>query len=193
MKPWEKLLVNLWRWATKGWRRFITIPVFLLFVLVPALGGLIENYKKVAEVVSPYVVKPTVVLTHDELELIKDEEWGLIVATATSEREAETARNEFKKAYMGAHHVNQMGQPIWENDIFVLRDPREKGRWVVAIDMYPGPSSREEIQAGVLEMINSEKEANVRGQPLEGWLNGAAPYRFTRAEFEKHYGRITNL
>jgi hypothetical protein len=192
MKPWEKILADLWKVATKGWRRFVTIPVFLLFVLLPALGGVLESYKKVVKVVIPYVIKPTTTLSHDEAELIKDEEWGLIVATAPSEPKAREARDEFKKAYIAAHHVNWRGQSIWENDIFVLRDPREKGRWIVAIDMFPGPSSREALQAGILEMINSEKGANVRGEPLEGWLNGAAPYRFTRAEFEKRYGRITN-
>src|SRR5205823_2913808 len=99
----------------------------------------------------------------------------------------------FADVYMQAGHVNDEGEPIWKNDILVVRDPRESGKWLVAIDMYPGPSSREALQNGVLEMIASEKEHGRRGQPLERWLNGSAPYRFTIKEFEEHWGKVTNL
>ena len=59
--------------------------------------------------------------------------------------------------------------------------------------MYPGASSRRDLQDGVIGMIETESRNNVRGQPLERWLNGSAPYRFTKIEFEKLYGNINNL
>ena len=30
----------MWAWLTRGRRRYATIPIFLVFVIVPALGGL---------------------------------------------------------------------------------------------------------------------------------------------------------
>jgi hypothetical protein len=94
--------------------------------------------------------------------------------------------------YQKSGHRNAKGQLIWENDLLVLRDPREKGRWIFAIDMYDGKSSRDEIQRGVSEMIESERMQGVRGQPLERKLNGSAPYYFTRRQFEDVYGRVLN-
>jgi len=112
MKPWERLLADMWLWLTRGRRRYVTIPIFLVFVAVPAVGGLIENYAKISGVVVPFLVRPATAIDQDERDLIEQEEWGLIVATATSEGKAIKAREEFKKVYLVAHHLNSAGQPI---------------------------------------------------------------------------------
>ncbi len=190
MKPWEEKLVYFWNWATKGRRSWLSIPLLLAFVLLPALGGLVESYQKVFTFVSPYFRAKETHLTPDEKDLLDQEEWGLIVARASSESDAEKKRTDFMGAYRKSGHLNAAGQLIWENDVLIVRDPREAGVWLVAIDMYPGPASREQLQQGVLEMIESERATGTRGEPLQRWLNGSAPYRFTKAEFELTYGKI---
>ena len=97
MKPWEKVLVDLWAWSTKGRRRYAAIPIYLVFIIVPAFGGLIEKYGKVVAFAKPFVVTPTTELTTEERDLIEKEEWGLVVATAPTEEKANTAKEDFKK------------------------------------------------------------------------------------------------
>jgi hypothetical protein len=190
MKPWEEKLVALWSWATKGKRSSLSIPLLFAFVLLPAVAGLAESYQKLFTYAAPYFHPKVTHLSPDEKDLLDQDEWGLIVARASSESDAEKKRSEFMEAYRQSGHLNSAGQLIWQNDILMVRDPREAGVWLVAIDMYPGPASREQLQQGVLEMIASERAARTRGEPLERWLNGSAPYRFTKAEFEMTYGKI---
>jgi len=190
MKPWEEKLVAFWNWVTRGRRSWLSIPLLLVFVLLPALGGFVESYQKLYTYVAPYFLSKTTHLTPDEKDLLDQEEWGLIVARADSESNAEKKKSEFMEAYRKSEHRNAAGQLIWENDVLIVRDPREAGVWLVAIDMYPGSASREQLQQGVLEMIQSERVAGTRGEPLQRWLNGSAPYRFTKVEFELTYGKI---
>jgi hypothetical protein len=190
MKPWEEKLVALWNWATKGKRSWLSIPILFIFILVPASVGTVESYQKLFTYITPMFRHNITHLSPDERDLLDQDEWGLIVARTNSESDAERKKEEFMAAYRQSGHRNSAGQLIWENDVLVVRDPREAGIWLVAIDMYPGPASREQLQAGVLEMIASEREAGVRGEPLERWLNGSAPFHFTKAEFEKTYGKI---
>jgi hypothetical protein len=193
MKPWETLLVKWWTWATAGKRGLVSIPLMLLFVILPAASGFLKSYSELYAAVIPLFRPQTTEISPDEMGMLKQEEWGLIVASANSDKEARDRRDEFKRIYLLANHKNSAGQAIWENDLLIVRDPRQRERWIVVIDMYPGPSSRKQLQDGVLEMIEAEKRSGVRGEPLARWLNGSAPYRFTRREFEKRYGRFTNL
>ncbi|WP_156924404.1 hypothetical protein [Derxia gummosa] len=190
MKPWEEKLVALWNWATKGRRSWLSIPLLLVFVLLPALGGFVKSYQELFAKIAPYFHSKETHLSQDEKDLLDQEEWGLIIARANSESDAEKKRNDFMDAYRQSGHRNVAGQLIWKNDVLIVRDPGEAGVWLVAIDMYPGPASREQLQQGVLEMIESERATGTRGEPLQRWLNGSAPYRFTKAEFELTYGNI---
>lgn len=190
MKPWEEKLVALWNWATKGNRSWFSVPLLIIFFLVPASAGMVESYQNLFTHLAP-LFRPNIThLSPEERDLIDQDEWGLIVARTNSESDAERKRQEFKTVYHQSTHRNTAGQLIWENDILVVRDPREVGAWLVAIDMYPGPASREQLQSGVLEMIDSERTAGIRGEPLQRWLNGSAPFHFTKAEFETTYGKI---
>ena len=192
-EPWKKALATAWRCLTVGRLKYVTIPVFLVAVILPATVGFIDGAKNVYGYIVPLFVTPTTLITPEERDLLEQEEWGLIVDTADSKSEAKERLAEFKNIYLQSGHTNYMNQAIWKNDILLVRDPRKVGRWLVVIDMYPGPSTRSALQAGVNEMIESEREANIRGEPLERWLNGSAPYQFERIIFEKTYGKIVNL
>lgn len=192
-EPWKIIFANIWRYLTSGRIKYITIPIFLVAVFLPAVTGFVDGVKKIYGYVSPFLITQTTLITPEERELLENEEWGLIVYTADSKTDAKERFAEFKKVYMQSGHKNFANQAIWENDIHVVRDPRKAGRWLVVIDMYPGSSSRTQLQAGVVEMIESEKAKNIRGEPLERWLNGSAPYKFIIADFERVYGKIENL
>ena len=166
------------------------MPLFVLLFLIPATAGLVDSYSKAFAYLRPLLPLSATELSPDQRELLDQEEWGLIVASAPSETDAARLRNDFKEAYGQSGHKNANGELIWQNDILVVRDPRTVGKWLVVIDMYPGPASRESIQTGVSEMLVAEQRTGVRGDPLERWLNGSAPYRFTKTEFEATYGKI---
>lgn len=190
MKPWEELFVKGWIWVTAGKRKILTVPLFVVLFLLPATLGLWEAYGKAFAAIKSFLPQGPVELTGDEHDLLDEDEWGLIIATAQSEADAARKRDDFKGVYSQSDHKNANGELIWINDILVVRDPRLAGRWLVTIDMYSGPASRKELQEGVLEMLDTERKARVRGEPLQRWLNGSAPYRFTKAEFESTYGSI---
>jgi hypothetical protein len=190
MKPWEEMFLKLWSWATFGRRKMFTVPLFLVLFLLPASFGLWNSYGKAIAQIKLLLPQAPVELSGDEHDILDNDEWGLIVASAQSEADAARKRDEFKSIYSLSGHKNANGELIWINDILVVRDPRLSGRWLVCIDMYPGPASREQLQTGVLDMLAAERQTGVRGDPVQRWLNGSAPYKFTKAEFERTYGKI---
>jgi hypothetical protein len=58
--------------------------------------------------------------------------------------------------------------------------------------MYPGPASRAEIQDGFNDMLTVVDASRDAQDTLGHWLNGSAPFLYSRAEFERRYGRIGN-
>lgn len=194
-KPWETIMSDLWGTLTRGWLKYVTIPVFLLGTAILLADSIMKTqiYTSAANFVKTEFIPRYTALSKDENELVTDEEWGVIVADAESEAAAEKARGDFMSVYRLSKHLNAAGQLIWENDIRILRDPTNVGRWVVAIDMFTGQSSENCMHIGIADMIDAEKAADVRGYPLASWLATARLHKFTRAEFERAYGHITNV
>ena len=186
-KPWESIWLALWRLTTGGRRRFITIPLFVLFVTMPAIAGFTDGLGKLRAF---FYKPPTAPLSRDEWDVYEQDEWVLVLDTTNTFEQANKEREQFKIDYSRLGHKNFNGQDIWSNDVLVVRSPRRAGQWLVVIDMYDGQSSRQEIQAGVDEMLqvaSGDRDiANVTGR----WLNGAAPAQMMKSDFIRLYGDI---
>ena len=128
-------------------------------------------------------------------------EWVLRLATTDNADEAKTIRTDFLKNYQDFGHVNASNDPIWKNDVHVVRDIQQKGSWLVVIDMYPGASSEQCMKEGRDEMIavlnHKPKETGPGG--YRDWYNRlgyllirAQPLCYDIAKFEKINGKILN-
>jgi hypothetical protein len=167
----------------------LTVPLFVIFIAVPAIAGFVDGYWKLANVISEWTTTKLSYPTPEEKEVLDQEEWVLRIASYGSKEEAEHKSKEFKEVYRASGHINVKGKPIWINDILVVRDPKEKGRWLIVIDQYPGASSRQAQQDGLKEMlgcITTRELENTFGR----WLKGAAPFHYTKKDFESTYGLI---
>ena len=136
-KPWEAVLVKLWRKTTEGRRGYVTLPLLTLAILLPAAAGLADSYTKLAGMISELLGPRENHISKDERDVYLGSEWTLRIDSADGEEKATKLRDEFRSVYLTSGHVNFEGKPIWKDDILVVRDIRSKGRWIVVIDMYP--------------------------------------------------------
>src|SRR5262249_13072493 len=89
--------------------------------------------------------------TLDEITCLN--EWVLRIAAADSRDDAKQNKTDFLQYYQHFGHVNAGKEPIWMNDVHVVRDIHQKGKWLVVIDMYPGASSEQCMKEGKAEML----------------------------------------
>lgn len=126
-------------------------------------------------------------------------EWVLVIAAAESEEKAKASREKFLERYRRFGHTNRSGTPIWENNVWVTRDPSTPEKWLVVIDQYEGASSEECQIAGRNEMIHvlDSKPDTGDANGKRAWedsighfLRDARPLCYDLATFEKTYGRV---
>jgi hypothetical protein len=121
----------------------------------------------------------------------------LKLAGENSQTAAEQTRARFLDDYRAFGHVNDLGQPIWENDVHVVRDPVHASEWLVVIDMYPGASTRECMEFGKAEMVevlNAKPAEQQRGwdNRIGRMLKPAEAVCYDFSEFERTNGKILN-
>jgi hypothetical protein len=121
----------------------------------------------------------------------------LRLAGENSQAAAEQTRAKFLDDYKGFGHVNYLGQPIWQKNVHVGRDPEHASEWLVVIDMYPGASTREYMESGKAEMV-AVLDAKPADQQRE-WNDGigrllrpAEPLCYDFSEFERTNGKVLN-
>jgi hypothetical protein len=182
-----------WLWRTL--RSTLAGRLLIWVFVVLAAVAWIEDQFKVSAKLWALFKTPTTYATTDEITCLN--EWVLKLAGENSQTAAEQTRARFLDDYKRFGHVNYLGQPTWENDIHVVRDPIHHGEWLVVIDMYPGASTRECMESGKAEML-----AVLRGKPADQrreWdnrigrlLEPAEPLCYDFAEFERTNGRVLN-
>ena len=94
-KPWESIWLALWRLTTGGRRRFITIPLFVLFVTMPAIAGFTDGLGKLRAF---FYKPPTAPLSRDEWDVYEQDEWVLVLDTTNTFEQANKEREQFKIA-----------------------------------------------------------------------------------------------
>jgi hypothetical protein len=164
------------------------------FVAIAVLSWLVNQFE-VFDKLRVLVKTSTTYATTDEITCLN--EWVLKLAGENSQAAAEQTRAKFLDDYAGFGHKNYLSEPIWKNDVHVVRDPVHPGEWLVVIDMYPGASTRECMDSGKAEMVkildemppDRQRDWNNR---IGRMLRPAEPLCYDFAEFEHTNGKILN-
>lgn len=164
------------------------------FVGLGVIGYLVGQFEVFGKIRAMFKT-PTTYATPDEITCLN--EWVLKLAGENSQSAAEQTRAKFLDDYKSFGHVNFHGEPIWQNDVHVVRDPMHANEWLVVIDMYPGASTRECMESGKGEMVAllDAKPASVRRQwdnRIGRILRPAEPLCYELSDFERTNGKILN-
>jgi hypothetical protein len=180
-KPWEQIPAKIWHWLVKGWKRYITIPIFILLFIIPIIFH--DSYKKCYSFFHDLFENKKSFPTKDEADVFN--EWVVLISTFNDKIEAEKQLKKFKEVYKSSIHE------VWKDDIFFVRNAKQENQWQIVIDAYPGSSSKEDVQGSIDNMW-----AYCRTRELENtlghWLNGATPIFYDSLKFVKTYGHIEN-
>jgi hypothetical protein len=193
-KPVDKVEAEAWRRLKPPWRGRVAWVIFGLTVF-GALVGLVDNLDKVRG----WLESRTVYVTPDEITCLN--EWVLRLAQTDNETDATRLRSDFLNEYKDFGHVNAGNEPIWINNVHVVRDIQEKAKWLVVIDMYPGASTQQCMIEGkreMLEVLDSKPDGMLPGNrrhwedTIGHFLRPAAPLCYDLKEFESTNGKIQN-
>jgi len=199
VETWICLLKSLWNWSRKTHGSGLNHPgaaeLCGWFSGSRAWGlvGLVENVDKIRSWFETRVAY----VTQGEITCLN--EGVLRIAESDSEARANEMRSEFLASYRTFGHVNDQGQPIWENDVHTVRDINLRDKWLVAIDMYPGASSKQCMVEGKNEMLSvlEGKPAYPAANDRRTWenrigrfLHPAEPLCYEFAKFEKVNGTV---
>ena len=139
----EKLTKWPWLWVKKKFWAVI-VGILAIGVLVWFLS--IDNESLTVKDLNPTKVaseKITSTLRQGEYAALN--EWVAAISTWSRKEDAEEQAKLFKEQYLKFETVKRKANnefyPLWRDDIWAVRHPRVKDRWVVIIDMWYGTSS----------------------------------------------------
>jgi hypothetical protein len=187
-KPWDDEILKLWRFSTKGYRKALTLPLVAVFILIPALAGLFDSYSKILAKLSDIVTLEKSVPSKSESDVFN--EWIIVIGHAKSEQSAKELMSDFKNSYLASGHLNYKNEPIWVNDIFHVRHPKEKSIWLVVIDAFPGESSEKKVKEGLDEMAQLAFSSRKLTNTLGHFLYGSSVIYYKKSDFIDTYGKI---
>ena len=168
---------------TAGRLRYVTIPFFVIFVAVPALAIFVRSYVDLAKSLGDWLSRPTSRPTKAEKDVL--DEWVLVIESADSARDGRESLDRFAASY------ERSGQSEWRDDILLVRDPVERGKWLVVVDLVGGKGSRAEVSREYDVML---KWLDVQGgtifTDLGRWLHDCHPLLYDRELFQETYGVI---
>lgn len=180
MEPWNKIIIDIWSWLTKGWRRYITIPVFVLGFTIPLFFN--DSYIKLYSAINDFLSTKVSYPSKDEIDVLN--EWIVLISVFDEKSEAQIEYEKFKKVYTQSNH------DVWGNDIFLVRNPTKQGEWFITIDVYPGQSTKDDVQGSIENMWKYCQLTRDLENTLGHWLNGARPIFYDSTKFVNTYGKI---
>lgn len=190
-EPWKELLAELWREVTAG-RKWLAISLVLIVIVIPGVFGIVTFYWSSLSSLYALLSQKNSTLSKDEENLRN--EWVAVVAYFQSEQAAREQRAVLRELYEKYETVQREGKngpyALWRDDIVVVRDPEMAGRWIIAIDMYYGPSTAPVVSAElarVARLGNSDPEAQNTYQRM---FVSSKVLCYSQKAFEKTYGRI---
>lgn len=190
-EPWKELLAELWRTATNG-RKWLAIALVLLIIVVPGAFGLVTFYASTVTTIYAVLSPKSSTLSKDEENLRN--EWVAVVAYFPSEQLAREQQKLFRDLYEKYETVLRSGAngayALWRDDIVVARDPKVAGRWIIAVDMFYGPSTAPVVSAElarVARLGGGDPEAQNTYQRM---FVSSEVLCYSQDKFEKTYGRI---
>jgi hypothetical protein len=192
--PVEEVTKTIWQWLGQRWG----LRLAVILVAVAALTWITNTADLFQKLRASLETRETYA-TPDEITCLN--EWVLRLAATDSQTQATQIQTDFLKNYQDFGHVNRGNEPIWKNDVHVVRDIQQKDKWLVVIDMYPGASSAQcmkEGQAEMLAVLNAKPEGMGPGNRRDWYnrlgrlLTPAEPLCYDFAKFEAVNGKIQN-
>jgi len=192
--PLEKVVGRIWMWLGERW----STRAAILLLTVAGLTW-ITNAADMLRKLAALIVSSDTYATSEEINCLN--EWVLNLSGADTQSQADQMRARFLDNYQTLGHVNADGEPIWKNNVHVVRDIEQQKKWLVVIDMYPGASSKQCMDEGrkeMLDVLNSKAEGKGADgrrsleDTLGPFLNSAEPLCYDFAKFEKVNGKILN-
>lgn len=180
-KPWEHVIERFWAALTRGWRRYLTLPLFFLFFGLPFVATFYDTGIRLWK--EAVRVMPTKFSEMEPSELDVCNEWVARIERFDSK---DDARKEREALLVAMKEANEW---TWVDDILITRDIDRKGHYLLLIDMFPGPSTSHAVSAEIERLRNSGDKA--RQNKIGNALQGAKPFYYRKSLFEKLYGRLS--
>jgi hypothetical protein len=190
-EPWKDLLAELWRRSISG-RRWLGVSPVLLCVVVPGAFGLVSFYASTFATAYAWLSPKVSTLTTDEENLRN--EWVAVVTYFPSEQVACEKFSQFKLLYEKYETEKRNGKSgsyaLRRDDIVIVRDPELAERWIIANDIFYGPSTAPVVSAELARIARlggTDSEAQNMYQRI---FVSSKVLSYAEGTFEKIYGRI---
>lgn len=181
----DELKSNLWNFLTKGPLFYLTVPVAVIALVVVFFASLIDGGSKLAYSVRDAFSEKTSYLSKHELEILN--EWVALIDYADTYEQAIDRSKQFKEAYAN------LGSGVWSNNILYVRDPTNKDRWMIVVDIWPSTSSCGHITREIARLQDDSDRTRILQDTVGMWLFNSKAIEFNLQQFEKTYGSVTNL
>jgi len=186
---------RLWKWMKDN---KLGRVVAIVLIALTILGWIAEQFDVIDKLRSR-LTRARTYATPDEITCLN--EWVLRLAQSDTKENASSIKDAFLNDYLVFGHVNSGGEPIWKNDVHIVRDIKYPGKWLVVIDMYPGASSERCMEEGKAEMVEilDGKPDSLQPGNRRDWenrigriLRPSVSLCYDFAEFEQANGKIAN-
>ena len=190
-EPWKLTLSELWSAITFG-HKPLAVALALLVFVVPGAYGLGTFYWTAVSSAYERFFARTSVMSPEEENLRN--EWVAVVSYWATEKEAREAASIFKNAYSNyetdLRSASGVQYPMWRDDIVVARDPERSGRWLIAIDMYYGPSTEPVVSAELARVARLGGVNPVAQNTYQKLFVGSRALCYSQRVFEQTYGKV---
>ena len=183
-KTYDDIKRSLWAFLTHGPLFYLTVPLAVLALVISFLVGILDGGSKLAFIMRDLYSEKTSYLSKHELEVLN--EWVALIDYADSYEQAVDKANKFSEAY------RKSKDGTWDNNILFVRDPEQRGRWAVVVDIWPGASSCNEVRGEIETLWKFSQTTREMEDTLGMWIYNSRPLEFRLDKFEKTYGRVTN-
>lgn len=188
-KPWENILIRTWKFLNLGWRKYIFIPLFLIFIITSISSNFYTNISPIKEWILRLVSEQTSYITPDEKDVL--DEWVILVHKTNSKEQLDVDFKKLNADYEKSKHEG------WSDKLHKVRSPNNSKEWLIVIDAVDGKGSHEEIQAKIkqIKFITIDLPDGQRlmtSLPLTIWTMYATPFEYKKVDFEDTYGKIVN-
>lgn len=176
-KPWESVTEQVWNLATRGRLKLVAVPLFLVFIAIPAVASLHESASRLWSSAMAALRARSSEMTPDELDVCS--EWVARVAPY------ETREDARKEADSLLSTMKADGEWSWVDDIHIARDTEALGQFLLLVDMFAAESNELDVNREIKRL----RESHPNG--LGNRLQGARAFYYRQSAFEGLYGRLS--
>lgn len=183
-EPWKAVLAGFWVWGTRGYRKYLTVPVFIAFVFIPGAVTFLQSYDSLITYFRQKLEDRRSYPTADEWDVLDASEWVILLETVGSEQAAQETKKQFVQAYTDTR------QDAWVKKVLVVRSPTHVGLWWVVIDALPDQSNADDMEAARFAAHQLANRMHENAEPLRRFLANAQVAQYSKVDFENTYGQI---